>query len=112
MMRILGMAFVAALLGTLSVQAQPVPPPPPLASNLPQCNGHVARISPIVATHVSPPYPTISQRLGEQGTSLLRVTLNPDGSVAADALTRSSGSERLDQAALDFVKANWRWAPI
>jgi protein TonB len=58
----------------------------------------------------SPPYPTMSRRMGEQGKVLLRVLVNADGSAAQVELKNSSGSSRLDQSALDTVK-RWRFVP-
>jgi protein TonB len=78
--------------------APPAPPPPKLEA--------------IMRTHTKPPYPTISQRLGEQGTSELMVTLSTGGDVTACEVTKSSGSKRLDDAACDHVKARWKWTPI
>lgn len=78
--------------------APPAPPPP--------------KLEPIMRTHTKPPYPTISQRLGEQGTSELMVTLGTGGDVTACEVTKSSGSARLDTAACDHVKSRWKWTPI
>jgi TonB family protein len=66
---------------------------------------------PILSTHARPPYPPLSMRLAEQGVTVLDVTIGDDGTVARDAIVTTSGSERLDQAAAEFVKANWRWQP-
>jgi TonB family protein len=66
---------------------------------------------PVVSTHVQPPYPEISRRLGERGKTVLRVEIDEHGSVIDDYVRRSSGSDRLDHTALTFVKDNWRWQP-
>jgi TonB family protein len=68
-------------------------------------------LRPVVATHISPPYPKLSQMTGEQGTTMLQVTVGKDGTVTDAEVAKSSGSLRLDQAAVDYVKANWRWEP-
>ena len=81
------------------VQAAAPPPPPP------------TELKPIARTHSLPPYPTISQRLGEQGTSTMEVSINTEGSVTECKITKSSGSERLDSAACDYVKSRWKWQP-
>ena len=57
-----------------------------------------------------PDYPSLSRRLGEQGKVLLRVQVTADGAVGSVALQTSSGSTRLDQAALEAVK-KWRFVP-
>ncbi|WP_222428743.1 energy transducer TonB [Denitratisoma sp. DHT3] len=58
----------------------------------------------------TPIYPNLSRRLKEQGTALLRVHVNADGSVAQIELSRSSGYGRLDQAAIEAVRL-WRFVP-
>jgi TonB family protein len=68
-------------------------------------------LRPIASTHAMPPYPALSVRLAEQGNTILKVLIAQDGSVQSDRLVASSGSDRLDQAALDFVRAHWRWEP-
>lgn len=61
--------------------------------------------------HNPPPkYPAMSRRLGEQGRILLRVTVSADGAAVSVALQASSGSSRLDEAALGAVK-RWRFVP-
>jgi TonB family protein len=77
------------------------------------CGGtQSVRPIPIAATHLLPPYPPESVRLGEQGNSILKVAIAPSGNVVEDSLVQSSGSDRLDSAALDYVKQNWRWQPM
>jgi TonB family protein len=66
-------------------------------------------LAPIMATHTIPPYPTMSQRLGEQGTTTLNVDIGADGIPTGTRVVKSSGSGRLDDAAAAFVKENWRW---
>jgi len=58
----------------------------------------------------SPAYPSASRHLGEQGKVLLRVLVNSDGQVEQVTLRKSSGFERLDQAAQDTVQ-KWRFVP-
>lgn len=57
-----------------------------------------------------PFYPALSRRSGEQGRVLLRVVVRPDGSPQTVELRQSSGSPRLDEAALDAVR-RWRFVP-
>lgn len=78
------------------------PPPQPIAS---------IALQAIPSTHTVPPYPTISLRLGEQGTSELLVSIGTQGSVSDCKISKSSGSDRLDSAACDYVTRNWRWVP-
>ncbi|WP_226019244.1 energy transducer TonB [Novosphingobium sp. FKTRR1] len=58
----------------------------------------------------APRYPIDSRRNREQGTVVLLVTVGLDGKVAAISLSRSSGFDRLDRAALGAVR-QWRWSP-
>jgi protein TonB len=55
-------------------------------------------------------YPPISVRLGEQGTTTLGFTINAEGRVENAHIITSSGSERLDNAALSCV-GNWKYGP-
>lgn len=68
-------------------------------------------LRPIMRTHTLPPYPPISVRLNESGTTLMEVHITVEGNVDECKIINSSSSERLDTAACDFVKARWRWQP-
>ncbi|MDR2881517.1 MAG: energy transducer TonB [Azoarcus sp.] len=57
-----------------------------------------------------PNYPPLSYRLGEQGVVKLRVHVTEEGRADEVTLDTSSGSERLDKAAIDAVK-QWRFRP-
>lgn len=54
---------------------------------------------------VGMPYPRQAKLLGEQGTPVLRLVVGRDGAIRSLRLAQSSGSDSLDQAALDAV---WR----
>ena len=58
-----------------------------------------------------PPYPSLSKRLGEEGTVRLNILVNPDGSVARLELAKSSGHPRLDRSAMDTVQSSWKFEP-
>lgn len=58
----------------------------------------------------SPAYPPVSRRLGEEGLVMLRVQVTQDGKAGSVELESSSGSNRLDQAALEAVK-KWQFVP-
>ncbi len=58
----------------------------------------------------APDYPGMSRRAGEQGRVLLKVLVSADGGAESVQLEQSSGSERLDQAAINAVK-RWRFVP-
>ena len=94
------------------VIAAPPPPPPVVAPKV------VAPPPPpptppkaIAKTHTIPPYPALSQRLGEQGTTRLKLTVGVDGKPTDVTVAKSSGSTRLDAAAVQYVKDNWTWEP-
>ncbi len=59
-------------------------------------------------------YPQSAQRLGEQGTAIVDVCVGPNGRLTSTPrLVRSSGSPRLDRAALRYARAtsgHWRTA--
>lgn len=48
-------------------------------------------------------YPRMSFSMGEQGTVMVRILIGDDGLPKKAELQKTSGFERLDQAALDFV---------
>ena len=58
----------------------------------------------------APNYPAISRRLGEEGLVLLQVQVTADGKADSVELKTGSGSDRLDEAALEAVK-KWRFVP-
>ena len=50
-------------------------------------------------------YPDASRRLGEQGTALVKLCIGSGGRVVGDpSIERSSGSSRLDEAALRYAR--------
>jgi TonB family protein len=68
-------------------------------------------LRPIMSTHTLPPYPELSTKLEEDGTTLLNVFIGPDGTPTDVTVSNSSGSVRLDSAAVAHVKAAWKWQP-
>jgi protein TonB len=99
-----------------TVVATPVTPPrpvivaPPVATPAP---------APVSITHLDdsvidgkpPKYPIESLRKKEQGTVTLRLTIGANGYVSDISVSRSSGFDRLDAAALRAVRG-WRWRPM
>ncbi|HXQ50796.1 MAG TPA: TonB family protein [Stellaceae bacterium] len=81
---------------------EPAPPPHQAVSVLP-------RINPVASRE--PEYPPVSRRLGEQGTVILDVLVDENGRAADAKLVQSCGFPRLDEAALNGVKANYRFTP-
>jgi periplasmic protein TonB len=84
-----------------------ITPPPVRPVSGPGDRGAVS----IMPTHTVPPYPVLDQRLGHEGTVVLRLTISPQGAVVDAAVVRSSGYAGLDLAARDWVMAHWRYQP-
>ncbi len=85
--------------------APPAPPPKPA--------GPVTladELSVACPNRTPPAYPAFSRRTGEQGRVILRVELDERGSVTQASVATSSGSPRLDEAALAAVR-QWRCNP-
>ncbi|HEY2070828.1 MAG TPA: energy transducer TonB [Rhizomicrobium sp.] len=55
-------------------------------------------------------YPLWSRLMGDEGTTELAFTVLADGTVSGVTLSKSSGSDRLDDAATDCVK-QWHYRP-
>jgi protein TonB len=53
-------------------------------------------------------YPVASQRLQEEGTTVLSFTVTADGEVANPTVASSSGHDRLDQAAIECA-STWKY---
>ena len=52
----------------------------------------------------------MSRRIGEEGRVLMKVLVSADGAAEEVQIEKSSGSERLDNAAIQAVK-RWRFIP-
>ena len=59
----------------------------------------------------APTYPERARRDNQQGTVLLRVLVEADGSVARVEVAQSSGFDALDRAAAETVRTRWRFVP-
>jgi protein TonB len=82
----------------------------------------VVRVNVPVVQHVSRPpalskpencdddYPFFARVLGQEGTTELAFTVLADGTVSGVKVTKSSDSDRLDNAAVDCV-ARWHYRP-
>jgi len=97
----------------------PAPPPPPApVTAAPPPAPAPAIALPLVPPNFSasylenpaPAYPPLARRVGEQGKVMLRVLVNAKGTADTVELRSSSGSNRLDEAALESVK-HWRFVP-
>lgn len=96
-------------------KAVPVSPAPAVPAVTPEIPAKAAvaptAASGIAGTHTTPPYPNLARKLGEQGTVKLRIALDARGAVTGVTVLDSSGHARLDDAAVDWVKAHWRYRP-
>lgn len=88
---------------TVATPAPPAPSAVPVPVTPP--DGSAASLN-----NPSPKYPTESRRKREEGAVRLRVVITVEGLVKAIAVARSSGFERLDEAALDTVR-KWKFKP-
>lgn len=91
-----------------------VPPSPPPVVEAPPSPSQPVMLSgelSVACPERSPPvYPMLSKRMNEQGRVVLSVELGEDGRVANAEVKTSSGHRRLDEVALNTVKA-WRCKP-
>jgi protein TonB len=107
----------------VAVDAPPPAAPPPSAPSQGTAPAAAPAASPPAATtqdggdlsskvlFAKPPaYPTDARRAREQGTVKLLVLVGTDGRVSDIKVAASSGSQRLDRAALQAVR-RWRWSP-
>jgi protein TonB len=92
----------------------PSPPEPPaLPPAPPKPAGPVTLASELALAcpeRMPPSYPPLARRLGETGNVVLRVEMDETGRVSAAQVLTSSGSSRLDAAALAAVRT-WRCQP-
>lgn len=80
----------------VSPPAPPAAPPAPPKIVLPSSDADYLR-NPL------PTYPAMSKRLNEQGKVLVRVFIGVDGLPEKAELKKSSGFERLDRSALEYI---------
>lgn len=88
----------------------PVRPPVAAPAPAPHVPVNVLPHLELAASH-TPEYPPVSRRLGEEGTVVLQCLVEPNGRASDVKVLQSSGYPRLDQAAVDGVKENYRFAP-
>jgi protein TonB len=89
----------------------PAPPQQPVAAPAaPPLAVVAARFDADYLHNPKPLYPAISRRNGEEGKVLLKVRVSAQGEALNVAVSRSSGHDRLDAAALDAV-TRWRFVP-
>jgi protein TonB len=92
-----------------AIEAPPAPPAPPAPAEPPSPPAPVntaPRVVGLGEIQCPPPsvtYPAQSRRTGETGKVVVRLTTDESGAVAKAVVASSSGSPRLDQAAVDAV---------
>ncbi|WP_109481356.1 energy transducer TonB [Paraburkholderia sp. C35] len=93
--------------------APPAPPAPaaPAAPAAPVAKPVMSITAPKDASHLScnivePTYPAMSRRRGETGRAIVQFILSASGRIENVELKKSSGSDRLDQAALDAIRSS------
>ena len=94
---------------TNTTNQRPVAPPPPVVKQdvivPPRTNPRRPN------TGAEDIYPAMSRRLGEEGTTVLLLTVTEDGKVSEAKVQTSSGFERLDEAAQKEAVRSWRFLP-
>ena len=78
------------------------PPPSPVVKKAPE-------IDPRYKRRFQPDYPPTSRRLGEEGSVIVQVLVDPEGKVSDGKIQKSSGFPRLDEAALKHALRAWRF---
>jgi periplasmic protein TonB len=128
-----------AWVDTAPPKTVPVPPQPklidPVAPTMPtapepviktpNADGSVINVTPsqtnpapanssatgVSSTHSTPPYPLDARALSHQGTVILQITVSPQGDVVAATVAQSSGYAELDESAVSWVIAHWKYRP-
>ncbi|WP_044041261.1 energy transducer TonB [Caballeronia insecticola] len=94
---------------------EPTPPAPPQPAPAPAAPAigkpSMDLAAPKNVAHLScniaqPDYPTMAKRRGETGTATVRLTVGLSGKIENVTLQKSSGSSRLDDAALEAVRGS------
>ena len=88
-----------------------LPPPPPVPRAAPTAPVIFTPARAVEATHTIPEYPFLSRRLREQGTLRLKLIVDEKGIVTGATVVNSSGFQRLDEAAVNWVIGRWRYTP-
>jgi protein TonB len=62
-------------------------------------------------THTTPPYPVEARDQSHSGSVLLQLIVSAQGDVTSANVVTSSGHAELDQAAVSWVVAHWKYKP-
>ena len=105
---------IEATQSTLPAPAAPVAAPPVEIKPAPPAPAAEPLVQPRFDAdylkNPAPNYPPLSRRMGEEGKVILRVLVNPQGAAESVEIRTSSGSQRLDDAAVNTVK-HWKFIP-
>jgi protein TonB len=100
-----------------AIEAPPTPSSSAISEN---ANKRAAPPAPVITVPprsnprrpvTQPEYPPTSKRLGEAGTVILLLTVDEGGKVVDAEIKKSSGFDRLDEAAKDEALRNWHLLP-
>ena len=102
---------IEATQSNLPAPAAPVAMPPVEIKAAPPAEPHVQpRFDADYLKNPAPNYPPLSRKMGEEGKVILRVLVSAQGSAESVEIRTSSGSQRLDDAAVNTVK-HWKFIP-
>jgi protein TonB len=87
---------------TIAATTQQTPPNPPIPNS---------SASGLMNTHTTPPYPAAARRLSQQGRVTLLLSIDANGAVTNAQVKVSSGYAELDETAIGWVIAHWRYKP-
>lgn len=94
-----------------AITLAPAPPAPPAAVTTPAPAPVVPpKFDAAYLNNTAPDYPSLAKRMGEQGRVLLQVLVSAQGRASDVRLHKSSGSTRLDEAAIRAV-SQWHFIP-
>jgi TonB family protein len=107
-----GLALLGLVAASVAMAQTPTPAPSANGSSPYLSNDkNPVMLRPIQETHTLPPHPKESIHLKEQGDVRIEVRIGTDGAVSRARIFKSSGHQRLDAAAVQYVKSHWRWQP-
>ncbi len=95
---------------TITQVTTAITPPPPVAPPKPQAPPTTTPVSVGKAHECQSKYPALAMRLGHEGTVMVGMTVEPDGSVSNVHVLQSSGHDELDQGAVSCA-SSWRYKP-
>jgi protein TonB len=87
-----------------TIQQKVAPAAPSQAAAPTRANG-------ITSTHTTPPYPPGAKSAGKEGKVILHIMISATGDVTSATVTKSSGVPELDQTAVSWVIAHWKYKP-